>query len=460
MFFFAIILIGTLLWVIAQLVLKPLFFTRRFYVFGGIAALFFLLTFFIPWLEPVSYVIFWLFVALVLLDIIFIFLPGRSPDATRQLPDRMSNGDMNPVSLTIKNNYPFTITMEVIDELPVQFQERHHFFFAPIKPGAVLPLSYELRPVERGEYHFGNIIMYASSLLSLVRRQFSCAAQAVVPVYPSFIQMRKYELMAQHAQTNETGSKRMRKMGHSMEFEQIKEYSVGDDIRNINWKATARRTAMMVNSYTEQRSQQVYCIIDKGRLMKMPFEDLSLLDYAVNTALMLCNVSLFRQDRFGLITFSNTKGSFVPAERKRGQLENVLKALYNQRTDFLESDFEQLYSSIRKNIKQRSLLILFTNFESLNGLQRQLPYLKQIAKYHLLLVVFFENTEFNKLTSTRARDLEEVYIHTIAEKFVYEKKIIVKELQKHGILSILAAPQQVTVDTLNKYLELKARQAI
>lgn len=460
MFLFVILVAGTLLWLAAQFLFKPLFFTRRFYIAGAVAAFGFLAGYFIPVLEPLSYVLFWLFIALLVIDILFVFAFGKSPDAHRIMPDRMSNGDKNAVTLSVKNNYPFAVTMEIIDEMPFQFQERHHFFYRNLKPGAEEKIYYELRPVERGEYHFGDIIMYTSSLLSLVRRKFTCAAETVVPVYPSFVQMRKYELMAQFAQTHETGSKRMRKIGHSMEFEQIKEYNIGDDIRNLNWKATARKGGMMVNNYTEQRSQQVYSIIDKGRLMKMPFEDLSLLDYAINATLMLCNVSLFRQDRFGLMTFSNTKGSFLPADRTRGQLENVLKSLYNQHTDFLESDFELLYTGIRKNIKQRSLLLLFTNFESLSGLQRQLPYLKQIAKYHLLVVVFFENTEFRKITSEKAKDLEAVYMHTVAEKFMHEKKIIVKELQKHGILSILAPPQQVTVDTLNKYLELKARQAI
>ncbi|MEP6746097.1 MAG: DUF58 domain-containing protein [Bacteroidota bacterium] len=460
MFLLGILLIGTLLWLTAHLLIKPLFFTRRFYVAGSVTVLVFLIGYFVHILEPVSYAVFGLFIALVIFDLIFIFAFGRKPGATRLTADRFSNGDKNAITILVKNNYPFAVIMEIIDELPIQFQERRHFFYRQIAPGAEEKFFYELRPVQRGEYDFGNIIIYASSLLSLVSRQFICEAQNSVPVYPSFVQMRKYELMAQFAQTHETGSKRMRKIGHSMEFEQIKEYAIGDDIRNINWKATARKAVMMVNNYTEQRSQQVYCIIDKGRLMKMPFEDLSLLDYAINAALMLCNVSLYRQDRFGLLTFSNTKGSFLPADRSRGQLENVLKALYNQHTDYLESDFEMLYTTIRGQIKQRSLLLLFTNFESLNGLQRQLPYLKQISKYHLLVVVFFENTEFKKLTAERAKDIEAVYMQTIAEKFIHEKKIIVKELQKHGILSILATPQNVTVDTLNKYLELKARQAI
>ena len=460
MFLLALILAGTLLWLLAHLVVKPVFFTTRFYQAGALAVLFFLLAYFIPPLLPVSYVVAGLFAALLLIDIVFVFGFGTHPEASRLLAERLSNGDKNAVQLLVKNNYPFKVGMEIIDELPFQLQEREHFFSQQLEPGETARFGYDLRPVERGAYQFGNIVITAKSLLGLVSKRFECAAATEIPVYPSFAHMRRYELMAQYAQTHETGSKRMRKIGHSLEFEQIKEYNVGDDIRNINWKATARKGGMMVNNYTEQRSQQVYCIVDKGRLMKMPFDNLSLLDYAINATLMLCNVSLYRQDRFGLLTFANKLGSFLPADRNRGQLENVLKALYNQQTAFLESDYEMLYTQIRGLIKQRSLLLLFTNFESLNGLQRQLPYLKQIAKYHLLVVVFFENTEFKKLTDTRAHDIESVYMHTVAEKFVHEKKIIVKELQKHGILTILTPPENVTVNTLNKYLELKARQAI
>ncbi|MEO5683799.1 MAG: DUF58 domain-containing protein [Chitinophagaceae bacterium] len=460
MFLLIILLAGGLLWLLANFLLKSLFFTRRFYLMGAAAVLFFLMGYFITLLEPVSFVVFGLLLALLAIDLVFIFGYNRPPVAVRHTAERMSNGDKNAVSITVKNNYPFTVSMEVIEELPAQFQERQHFFKGQLSAGAECVFNYELRPVERGEYNFGHVIIYAGSLLGLVRRLFICEKETTIPVYPSFVQMRKYELMAQYAQTHETGSKRMRKIGHSMEFEQIKEYTIGDDIRNINWKATARKSVMMVNNYTEQRSQQVYCIIDKGRLMKMPFDNLSLLDYAINATLMLCNVSLYRQDRFGLMTFSNKPGSFLPADRNRGQLENVLKSLYNQQTAFLESDYEMLYSNIRGLIKQRSLLLLFTNFESLSGLQRQLPYLKQIAKYHLLVLVFFENTEFKKITGIRAADTASVYMRTVAEKFIHEKKIIIKELQKNGILSILTPPQNVTVDTLNKYLELKARQAI
>ena len=138
----------------------------------------------------------------------------------------------------------------------------------------------------------------------------------------------------------------------------------------------------------------------------------------------------------------------------------VLETLYKQKTDFLEADFEKLFSVIRNRITNRSLLILFTNFESMESLQREMPALKKIAKYHLLLVVFFENTELKSLIEGRTSTLEDIYIKTIAEKFNYEKRLMVKELHKNGIPSILTTPEGLTVNTVNKYLELKTRMSI
>ena len=121
---------------------------------------------------------------------------------------------------------------------------------------------------------------------------------------------------------------------------------------------------------------------------------------------------------------------------------------------------EMLYTTIRRVLKQRSLVVFFTNYESMSSLQRHLPFLKKIAGFHLLLVVFFENTELKTLSQHSAADVEGIYIKTIAEKFAYDKKLIVKELAKNGIQSILTAPQNLTVSTVNRYLELKARQKI
>lgn len=194
--------------------------------------------------------------------------------------------------------------------------------------------------------------------------------------------------------------------------------------------------------------------------MKMPFHGMTLLDYAINAALVLSNVALVKQDKAGLITFEKNIDSFLLADKKPTQMNQVLENLYRQKTDFLEPDFEKLFSIIRNRVTNRSLMVLFTNFESLESLQREMTALKKIARYHLLLVVFFENTELKSLLDSKTKTLEEIYIKTIAEKFAYEKRQMVKELHKNGIPSILTTPENLTVNTINKYLELKTRMSI
>ena len=374
--------------------------------------------------------------------------------------DRFSNGDDNPVQINLENRYPFPVRIEVIDEIPVQFQRRDILFRASAKAGQNVIINYELRPVKRGAYHFGTVNVFVSTAIGLISRRYKFEQPVEIPVYPSYIQMRKYQLMATSNRLTEAGVKKVRKLGHSMEFEQVKEYVSGDDYRTLNWKATARKGNLMVNSFTDEKSQPIYCVIDKGRVMKMPFEGMSLLDYAINASLVLSNVALLKHDKAGLVTFSEKAGAFLQANRNTTQMQLILEMLYNQKTRYLESNFEQLYLGIRRRINQRSLMVLFTNFESLTGMRRHLPYLRKIASHHLLLTVFFENTELQSAITSPTADLEDVYIKTVAEKFAYEKRLIAKELQQYGILSTLTAPKDLTVNTLNKYLELKSRQLI
>ncbi len=443
-----------------QKYIGALYLPLRFYLAVGLCIVLFIVSFFIPEMYPFIKIFFLIFLALMFFDYLFLFITGKAPSAKRITADRFSNGDENKVEMQVKNNMLFKVDMEIIDELPVQFQKRDWKLTHRFSAREQKNILYKLRPIVRGEYKFGRIIIYVQSLLGLLKRRHNIEAAEVIPVYPAFLQMRKYELLSQTTIQAEHGNKRMRKIGHSMEFEQIKEYVTGDDVRSVNWKATARKGSLMVNNYTDEKSQQVYCIIDKGRLMKMPFGGLTLLDYAINSTLVLANVCLQKQDRIGLMTFANKMGSLLAADRKPIQRENILQLLYNQDTAFLESDFEMLYMQIRNRIKHRSLIVLYTNFESLSGLNRQLNYLRSIAKHHLLMVVFFENTELHKLSHLDARNVDEVYIKTIAEKFEFEKRLIVKELKKHGILSILTPPEKLTINAVNKYLELKARQAI
>lgn len=439
--------------------LKSLFFSRRLYIALVGVVFAFVLSFWLSWLFIIAQVAFYFLVTLVILDYVVLFRK-TGVSVQRDAPDRFSNGDENKVKLLLRNSYPFTVNAAIIDEVPVQFQHRDFKLNCVLRAGQELVVQYTLRPVERGEYTFQDIHVFAKSPLQLVVRRITTPAAQMVKVLPSFLALRHYEIKAHASQLAEAGNKRIRKLGSSLEFEQIKEYVRGDDIRTMNWKATARRAQLMVNNYTDERSQQIYCVIDKGRVMKMPFEGMTLLDYAINATLIVSRVALIKQDKAGVITFSEQPGSVLPADRKAAQMNSILQTLYSQETRFLESDYEKLYTLIRTRITQRGLVILFTNFESMSGLERQLPYIRSIAQHQLVLVVFFENTELKQLTESEVNNIEELYIRTIAEKFAHEKRLIVKELQKHGILAILTTPQKLTIDTVNKYLELKARQAI
>jgi len=396
----------------------------------------------------------------VLLDFYLLYRQKNGMEAKRIMGERLSNGDDNKLAIELKNNYDYKIFCTVIDELPYQLQERKWYRELQIDANTETLLEYFIRPQERGEYNFGNINVYVDGPLKLVSRRYIFNQEKTVKVYPSYIQMRRYQLHAISSHLQETGVKRMRKLGHSMEFEQIKEYVRGDDYRTINWKASARRGDFMANTYTDERSQQIYCVINKGRVMKLPFEGMTLLDYAINASLVLSSVALQKQDKAGLITFAQHLDAFIPADKKPTQINNILETLYKQQTNFLEPDFEKLFSVVRNRITQRSLLVLFTNFESFESLERELPSLKKLAHYHLLMVVFFENTELKELVESKSIKTEDIYIKTIAEKFRYEKQLIAKELQKHGIISVLSTPQKLTINSLNKYLELKNKQSI
>jgi uncharacterized protein (DUF58 family) len=424
------------------------------------AAIVFVTSYFLPVLFDVAIAVLLFTGIAVLADALLLYSKRRGITAERMLEDRLSNGDENKVVIGIENDYNFKIYARIIDELPFQFQERNWYRDKVFSPDTTNLVEYVLKPLQRGEYEFGNINIYVSSPLKLVIRRYTIQQKQTVKVYPSYIQMRHYQLLAATHHLQDAGSKRLRKLGQSMEFEQIKEYVRGDDYRTINWKATARRGDLMINNFTDERSQQIYCLINKGRNMKMPFEGMTLLDFAINTALVLCNTALAKQDKAGLITFADHLDTFLPADKKHTQMNLLLELLYKQQTAFLEPDLEKLFSIIRNRITQRSLLILFTNYESMESLERDLPSLKRIAHYHLLMVIFFENTELKQLIETNVTTTEDIYVKTIAEKYMYDKKLIAKELQKHGIISVLTTPQKLTVTALNKYLEIKNRHSL
>ena len=405
-----------------------------------------------------------------LADIILLW-HKKAITAERRLSSRFSNGDDNPVTISVESTYPFPVRIDVIDELPFQFQKRdlilHNSQFFASKASklertihnsqfTIPPSTYTLRPTRRGVYSFGHVLVFVSTRLGLVERRYRCCEPCDVSVYPSYQKLHQYELMAISQNLQEPGIKRIRRIGNNTEFEHIRDYLKGDDYRTINWRATARLSRPMVNVYQDERSQQIFSIIDKGRVMQQAFQGMTLLDYAINASLALSFVAMRKEDRAGLITFADKTDTFVAADRRPGHINKLMETLYAEQTDFEETDFSALSVAIGRHISKHSLLVLYTNFMGQVSLQRQLPFLQQIARRHRLLVVFFDDVELRQFIESPIHNDEERCQHEVAEKFAAEKQLISATLRQYGILSLLTTPQALTVDVINRYLAIRS----
>ena len=437
-----------------------MFLTRRFYIVLSVVVALLASGYLWSPMFMVGRIALLLFVLTVIADGVLLWNKKQAIFAQRVMADRFSNGDNNEVRVRVENNYRFPIDVEVIDEIPVVFQRRDVCFKAHILSEEAKTIKYVLRPTQRGVYDFGLIRVFVASPLSLLQRRFSCGEEKDVKVYPSFLMLHQYELLAISNNLTEMGIKRIRRVGHHTDFEQIKDYVAGDDFRTINWKASARRSKLMVNVYQDERSQQIYSVIDKGRVMQQAFNGMTLLDYSINASLVLSYVAMYKEDKAGLVTFSSDFDTFVPASRQPGHMQMLLESLYAQQTAFDETDYSALVANLNKHVNKRSLVVLYTNFTGRISLQRQLPYLQQLNSKHRLLVVFFEDEELRRYCDSRPKNLEDYYRHVMADRFVYEQRLIVSTLRQYGILSLLTTPENLSVDVVNRYLEMKARQQI
>lgn len=438
--------------------LRNLYLTTRFFLATGLVIVLFIFSFSFPVIYLLAHGSLIALIAFTVFDIAILFHKKAPVVATRKTPQVLSLGDENTITIELKSSYNFAVLARIIDEIPEEMQERDFSIHTRLSAWQNnLIVKYSLVPKSRGMYLFDDINVFVSSPIRLGERRIITGKSANIAVYPSVIQMKNFELRAVTSISHFQGIKRIRKIGHSYEFDQIKQYVPGDDTRSINWKASSRATQMMVNQYDDERSQPVYCLIDKSRPMRMPFNGLSLLDYSINTSLVISNIVLRKHDRAGLLTFSDKLGSFIKAEKNSRQLNNIIQHLYNEKVSWPEADYELLYSAARNFIKGRSLLFLFCNFESSYALERVLPILRKLNKLHLLVVLFFEDTELTGFSRQKCNDLLDIYQQTAAKEIIQQKDIIQQILQMHGIQSIRTKPEDLSLNSVNKYLELKAR---
>jgi uncharacterized protein (DUF58 family) len=436
-----------------------LFLRPRFFWAIGICISMFIIAFYLPFVSHFAYILFALFFFLIIIDYVIIYNNNEPVHCSRLMNDKWGNGDEEQIKLYLKSKCNWPIKFEIQDEIPIQFQKRNFSIIGLLLSFDVKEITYNLKPQSRGVYSFGSIFMFIHSPLGFIERKLEFNASLDAKVYPSYKRLKGKRIKG-GAYNSEIGDNKVTKLSNSLEFDHIKDYVTGDDIRSINWKASARRGQMMVNTFNDERSQQVYLVLDMGRNMGLAFDGMRLNDYAINASLMLSHTILLKKDKVGVITFENKIKDVLSASRKSNQLTKITEVLYKQESLFLDPNYEALVSHIHYQVGQRSLIILFANFETVSSLERNLVYLKAISKKHVLCAVVFENEGIKTIHGQYENTLQGVYIKTIADKFSLEKKRIIKEMNKHGILSIFTTPDKLTSASINKYLELKTKRII
>jgi len=436
---------------------KEIRITRRFFICYACAILVTAGGFVRKDLVWLSEFVFWGMGILSLADALMVFLFIKKPKYEKKYQERLSLGDENTLSVTLTNTSGFTFKYVLYEGFPTEMAERKLFFADKIKPQESVTHTYIYTPKKRGVFSFGDTYLLVHSLFGFIERRFIYDHANPIHVYPSVIQMKKYELMLFQQSKVQSGIKRIRRIGMTKEFEQIRNYVQGDEIKSINWKATSRKNELMVNQYQEEKAQNIYCIVDKGRVMQMQSDGLTMLDYSINSALVLANICLIKSDKVGLFTFSHKLGASLVAENKKTQLKKIMDLLYNQQTFFRDSNYELLQQHVNDKVKNRSLLLLFTNFENHFTLKRALPYLLQMKKKNLLVLVMFINEDLQHFANLPPKNADSFYKGLVAGKMITDKQKMAKQLNAMGIQTILTHPSELSANVINKYLALKAK---
>jgi uncharacterized protein (DUF58 family) len=270
----------------------------------------------------------------------------------------------------------------------------------------------------------------------------------------------KYELMARRSHLAEMGIHRSRLTGRGTEFERIREYTPDDEYRHVDWKATARRHRPMSRVYEVERSQNVFLVLDAGRMMAGRIGKLSKLDYAINAALMLAHVALKAGDRVGLLIVSDDVDAYLPLGKSQAQFKQCTELLFGVEARLCHVDYRGALEQIATRCKRRSLVVFFTDLVDEDTSAELVTYLRLLRPTHLPLCVTLQDNQVVEASRRPSETAEQMYERTVALDLLTERRRILESLQKMGSMVLDSAPEDLSVQVVNRYLELKSRQVL
>jgi len=401
-----------------------------------------------------GYNIFLLF--LVYLDVL-ITPPPHLIEAVRQCPGKLSLGEENEVFLNLYNRSWKPLEFTVLDEFPIEFESSHKEMVVPLDKRTEARIKYHVKPLRRGNFLFGNIVVQYKGVLELVKINKIVPAGLQVKVYPNIKSISRFELTLRRSHLIESGLISERKRGTGTDFESLKEYTIGYEYRKIDLKATARKNKPITRDYQSEKNQSILVSIDCSRPMGVKVGNFTYLDFAVNAALLLGYLVTRREDKIGLLTFSDRIHAFLPPKRGKRQFYHFLEKLYDLQCNRVEPDFGNPFKFIIQSRVKRSLIILLTDFSAgaiVNKL-RESAWL--ISRKHLLMVVSIINPAVREISRKVPDSIDEVFRKIVAQDGINKINTVKKDMENVGIMTLSLAPNELCSSLLANYISLKLR---
>lgn len=376
---------------------------------------------------------------------------------TRVAPPKLSIGVANRVTLELVNMSGAAARLTGRETPPSAFAGTRTFGPLDLGPRSRHEIEFAFTPAERGAYRFGDPAFRTIGPRGLAGRVFDVPLGLDVRVYPDIQAVHGYSLLARRGMLHEIGVRAARFTGVGREFESLRDYEAGDDYRDIDWKATARRGAPVVRRFEAERSQTVILAIDAGRLMTARVGGLAKLDRAINAALLLAWLASSAGDNVGLLVFARDIERFLPPRKGHRQFLAILEALYSVEERVEEPDYTRAMRYLATRVSKRSLVVLFTELVGTEPSRRLLAVLGQLTSRHLPLVITQRNAQIEELAVGEPADESGVFRASVAQDILHDKASAMRLLQARGSLVLDVIPERLSVAAVNRYLEIKAR---
>ena len=432
-------------------------FTKFFYLLLALAFIPLSLSWVRPWLNWLAFIYDILLLILALIDYRLSRLPNKLT-ISREFGGRFAIGAQTEVRVQVRNESNQDVTLILKDEYPAELV-LHGLREAQFRVGAhsSATLIYQLLPPRRGRFHFGSIAVRFRSRLNLVWCQTAVNDPVTIKVYPNMRRAREAELKALGTRSVVSSHRKTSWRGEGREFESMRDYVRGDELRHVSWTATARRGKLTTRQYQIERDQTVLVALDAGRLMTARIEKETKLDSAVHATLALFSAAHRAGDNAGLVVFGRRIKTFLPPGRGRDHIEAALEALYSVEPEMIEPSYSRAFEFISANSKRRSLIVLLTDLVDEEGSKELLNSLHLLRPRHLPLVVTIADRDLKAVVREEPSTVHELFTQSVAEEIIHQREAALRLVESKGGLALDVTAAALAPAILETYLRVKER---